>query len=230
MWKADLTTFTADAVVNAANNRLQHTGGLAQDLSKAGGPVIQRECDNYIAQFGTSKTSDVVVTKAGNLPCQKIFHAVGPQLPPNPSAATVRSAKIKLKKAVLNILKTTEIQQCTSFAIPALSSGIFNYPIKQCAEVIVETIKQFHCQQKLDQVLTVNLVSNQASTVTEMERACVKILSQEDTTKMKGSSKRRGKGQALHRDDTSSPPQKKLRRSSSPSTSSPQGQQVLKLK
>ncbi|KAL7370450.1 hypothetical protein ABVT39_000967 [Epinephelus coioides] len=234
VWKADLTTFPVDAVVNAANVRLEHAGGLAHALSEAGGPVIKTERDNYIAQFGTLKTSSVVVTNAGNLPCQKITDAVGPRLSPNPSAATLLSAKKKLKKAIWNILDSVELHQLTSVAIPAVSSGIFNFPVKHCAEVIVVTIKEFHSQRVLHGPLTVNLVNNDTPTVIEMEKACAKILSCDDTLsptqkKIKGSSSKRS-SQSLIRlsDDTSSPPQKKIKKSSSPSSSPPQEQQMAR--
>lgn len=55
VWKADLTAFVVDAVVNAANEDLRHKGGLAPALSKAGGPRIQAESDLHIRKFGKLK-------------------------------------------------------------------------------------------------------------------------------------------------------------------------------
>ena len=69
VWKADLTTFGVDAVVNAANVELKHSGGLAHALSKAGGPQIQNECNQHISDFGPLKTGETIVTNAGNLNC-----------------------------------------------------------------------------------------------------------------------------------------------------------------
>lgn len=99
VWRADLTTFPAGAVVNGANVRLKHFGGVALALSKAGGPDIQNESNKYIAKFGHLKTGEAIFTNAGNLPCKKIIHAVGPRLPPKPTSAMVSAAVKKLRRA-----------------------------------------------------------------------------------------------------------------------------------
>ena len=82
-----------------------------------------------------------------------------------------------------SILKTVETHNFRSIAIPALSSGIFNFPLKACCETITRTIKDFYEKAKSrDTPLTINLVNNDQKTVTAMERACVRILSKGDMT------------------------------------------------
>uniref|UniRef100_A0A3Q3LZF0 Macro domain-containing protein n=1 Tax=Mastacembelus armatus TaxID=205130 RepID=A0A3Q3LZF0_9TELE len=135
VWKADLTNFPVDAVVNAANEHLQHYGGLADALSSAGGPQIQKDCNDYITKNGSLRTGDAIVCDAGLLPCKKIIHAVGPKLPLHPSASDVSSAEWYLKKAISNILDEVRKNQLKTVAIPAISSGLFNYPLPQCKEV-----------------------------------------------------------------------------------------------
>ena len=165
---ADFTTFGVDAVVNAANVELKHSGGLAQALNKAWGPQIQNECNQHITEFGPLKTGKTIVTNAGNLNCTKIIHAVGPPLPHKPNNAVVSTAKRKLRQAVQSILKTVETNNFRSIAIPALSSGIFNFPLKVCCGTITRTIKDFYEEGKSqDTPLTINLVNNDQKTVVQ---------------------------------------------------------------
>ena len=165
-------------MVNAANVRLQHSGGLALALCRAGGPQIQHESNHYISQFGLLNTGDAITTNAGTLPCKKIIHAVGPIVSPKPTPAMVSKAEKKLTKSVWSILKVVEQQKFHSVAIPALSSGIFNFPLTRCSETIVRAIQEYYNQQKTsDTPLQINLVNNDQKTVRAMERACFKILS-----------------------------------------------------
>ncbi|KAM3835915.1 protein mono-ADP-ribosyltransferase PARP9 [Diretmus argenteus] len=177
VWKADLTGFPVDAVVNAANTRLQHYGGVALALSNAGGPEIQAESDDYILRNGALKTGEAIVTNAGNLPCKKIIHAVGPKLPPNPPPSSVSEAAPLLEKAVWHILAAAGTHRLQSVAIPAISSGLFNFPLTQCADIIVTTLKR-HGEQAPRGCLPreVSLVNNDEASVREMERACRQIL------------------------------------------------------
>uniref|UniRef100_A0A3B3BUS4 Poly [ADP-ribose] polymerase n=1 Tax=Oryzias melastigma TaxID=30732 RepID=A0A3B3BUS4_ORYME len=178
VWKADLSCFKeADAVVNAANTSLSHGGGLAQALSDAGGPKIQQESRDHIDKYGPLKTGDAVVMSAGLLPCKKIIHAVGPDLPIKPSTYQVDKAKPYLKKAIENILKKVAEEHLSSVAIPAISSGLFNYPLSDCAQTIVSTVKDYYDNQShgKHRPKEVFFVNNDEPTVSEMEHACRKI-------------------------------------------------------
>ncbi|XP_034552170.1 LOW QUALITY PROTEIN: protein mono-ADP-ribosyltransferase PARP9-like [Notolabrus celidotus] len=176
VWRADLSSFKPDAIVNAANVNLQHAGGLALTLSKAGGPEIQEQSDTYISQFGTLKTGDTIVTNAGKLPCKKNVHAVGPCLPPNPTQIMVSTAEKHLKLAISNIFRVVENCNFQSVARPALSSGIFNFPVNLCCKVIATAIKEFSGNRKSAATpLSINLVNNDMKTVQAMERACLQI-------------------------------------------------------
>eukprot|EP00064_Thunnus_orientalis_P000423 superscaffoldBa00000021_g424 len=174
VWKADLTDFRADAVVNAANSFLQHCGGLALALSTAGGPQIQKDSEDYIKKNIELKTGHATVTAAGNLPYQKIIHAVGPQLSPSPSMNDVSRAEPLLEKTIRSILDKVREHRLSSVAIPAISSGLFYFPLPLCADVIVKTVKgyyensprQGHFPQEIF------LVNHDEPSVKEMERAC----------------------------------------------------------
>ncbi|XP_031730890.1 protein mono-ADP-ribosyltransferase PARP9 isoform X2 [Anarrhichthys ocellatus] len=178
VWRDDLTNVQADAVVNAANEGLQHCGGLAQALSDAGGSQIQRESDNYVANYGPLKTGDAVVLGAGSLPCKKIIHAVGPCLPSYPFMSDVSRSQWLLEKVICSILDKVKENQLQSVAIPAISSGLFNYPLPECATTIVITVKRYYENAIFSAHLPkeILLVNNDEPTVAEMVRACRQIL------------------------------------------------------
>ncbi|KAJ8410633.1 hypothetical protein AAFF_G00195370 [Aldrovandia affinis] len=175
VWKDNLTTHHVDAVVNAANEKLIHGAGLAGALSRAGGPLVQQMSDQIINHKGKVPTGEAVITPAGNLPCKAIIHAVGPELWTHPSNKEVEEASHLLKSAVKSILTLAEEEHYQSVAIPALSSGLFNFPLRKCADIIVKTLKdhRFRPNSRLSEI---HLVNNDEPTVSEMERACKEIL------------------------------------------------------
>uniref|UniRef100_A0A8C6Y5K6 Macro domain-containing protein n=1 Tax=Naja naja TaxID=35670 RepID=A0A8C6Y5K6_NAJNA len=123
----DLTSYQADVVVNASNETLKHIGGLASALLKAAGPQLQDECDVLIQKCGDLKPGCAVITGAWNLPCKQVIHAVGPRW----TSANKENCIQLLKKAVKESLKLAEKFNHRSIAIPAISSGIFGFPIKE---------------------------------------------------------------------------------------------------
>ncbi|XP_043988457.1 protein mono-ADP-ribosyltransferase PARP9 [Gambusia affinis] len=177
VWKADLTNFPAEAVVNAANEDLKHYGGLALALSTAGGPKIQQESDDYIKKRGKLQTGEAVALGPGSLPCKTIIHAVGPNLSPSPSQQEVQRATALLERAILNILNKVDEYQLATVAIPAISSGLFHYPLRECADTIVSTIKAFYDKlpKQYHRPKEIFLANHDDPTVQEMERACNQI-------------------------------------------------------
>uniref|UniRef100_A0A3B5QEV4 Macro domain-containing protein n=1 Tax=Xiphophorus maculatus TaxID=8083 RepID=A0A3B5QEV4_XIPMA len=143
VWKADLTNFPADAVVNAANEDLKHYGGLALALSKAGGPQIQLESDDYIKKYSKVNTGEAVVLSSGSLPCKMIIHAVGPDLSMSAFNFDPEKGRPALEKTIKSILNRVGENHLATVAIPAISSGLFNYPLRECANTIVSTIRAF---------------------------------------------------------------------------------------
>ncbi|XP_048340457.1 protein mono-ADP-ribosyltransferase PARP14 [Sphaerodactylus townsendi] len=136
--KGDLTHYPVDVVVNASNEDLQHIGGLAEALLKAAGRKLQMECDELVRRCGRLKPGHAVITGAGNLPCKQVIHAVGPRWKYEEREKCVQ----QLKKAVKESLHLAETYNHCSIAIPAISSGIFGFPLKECAHSIVTAIKE----------------------------------------------------------------------------------------
>lgn len=174
--KADLSNFPVDAVVNAANEGLKHYGGIAHALSKAGGPKIQEDSDDHVRKFGLLKTGDAIALSARHLPCKVIIHAVGPKVSGN-CLSDFPQAEQLLESAVLNSLRRAEECCLKSVALPAISSGLFGYPLPQCADSIVRTVRWFCEESQVNYLKEIQLVNIDDRTVAEMENACRRIFS-----------------------------------------------------
>jgi Predicted phosphatase homologous to the C-terminal domain of histone macroH2A1 len=135
--QADITTLNVDAIVNAANSYLQHGGGVAGAISRKGGPVIQRESD----RIGFVPVGNAAVTSAGALPCRYVIHAVGPRMGEGDEDR-------KLRDATIAALERAEELKIGSIALPAISTGIFGYPIERCARVMSQAVKDFQPRAK----------------------------------------------------------------------------------
>lgn len=175
VWKADLTNFPADAVVNAANEDLKHYGGLALALSKAGGPQIQMESDDHVKKYSKVNTGEAVVLSSGSLPCKMIIHAVGPDLSMSAFNFDPEKGRPALEKTIKSILNRVGENHLATVAIPAISSGLFNYPLRECADTIVSTIKAYYDNPHRLTPQEIFLVNNDEPTVQEMKRACNQI-------------------------------------------------------
>ncbi len=136
--KVDITKEKVDCIVNAANSYLQHGGGVALAISRAGGHIVQEQSDEYIKKHGKVKTGNVAVTDGGNLQAKFIIHAVGPVW-----KGGENNERNLLYNAVTNSLREAEKLKCSSIAIPAISSGIFGFPVSECAKIFKKALIDF---------------------------------------------------------------------------------------
>ena len=128
----DITEMQTDAIVNAANERLILGAGVAGAIRKKGGPEIQAECN----KIGGTFVGGAVITTAGNLRAKHVIHAVGPRMGEG-------SENEKLKNATLNSLKLADENNLKSISFPAISAGIFGFPIESCAKIMLKTTIEF---------------------------------------------------------------------------------------
>lgn len=107
----------------------------------------------------------------------KLIHLVGPCLQNDPTVHMISHAKKLLTKGILNVMTCAEEHKFSFVAIPAVSSGIFNFPVSICADVVVTTIKKyFEHKNRTSPPFEIHLVKNDDPTVKEMERAFKEIL------------------------------------------------------
>jgi O-acetyl-ADP-ribose deacetylase len=125
--QGDITERDVDAIVNAANSRLQHGGGVAGAIVRKGGQVIQEESD----KIGFVPVGHAAITEAGKLRTRFVIHAVGPRMGEG-------DEDNKLKSAVLSSLQIASGKGLKSISMPAISSGIFGFPKDRCATILVK--------------------------------------------------------------------------------------------
>ena len=125
-----------DVIVNAANEKMHHDAGVAKAIADAaGGGVVQRESDEWITRHGLVVTGKVAaVTSAGALPCKCVVHVTGPK--------HERDQHL-LRSAVRLALDKADELKCNSIALPAISSGIFGFPLRLCAKILIECGEEF---------------------------------------------------------------------------------------
>ena len=130
--EGNIVILNVDAIVNAANKSLILGGGVAGAIRNFGGPSIQEECN----EIGPVEVGEAVVTGGGNLNADYVIHAVGPVYGEG-------DEDTKLANATLNSLKIAKKMKIKSIAFPAISTGIFHFPIKRCAEIMIKVAMDF---------------------------------------------------------------------------------------
>lgn len=141
--EGDITEMETDAIVNAANDRLILGGGVAGAIRRKGGPTIQAECD----RIGGTFVRGAVITTGGNLKAKHVIHAVGPRMGEGDEDR-------KLRDATVNSLRLAEEHHLRSLAFPAISTGIFGFPIERCAQIMLgAVIEHLRGETSLDRVV-----------------------------------------------------------------------------
>ena len=141
--QGDITELSTDAIVNAANRQLVLGGGVAGVIRIKGGPGIQAQCDKK----APISTGEAVITTGGQLKAQYVIHAVGPRQGQGQEDE-------KLKNATLNALKVADVNGLKSIAFPAISTGIFGFPMDSCAKIMLSaTIDYLRSRTSLERVI-----------------------------------------------------------------------------
>jgi putative ATPase len=158
----DLTAQPVDAVVNAANNRLQHGGGVAAAIVRAGGRIIQDESNQWVRTHGSLPADGAAVTTAGAMPAEHVIHVAGPIYREGQDNEGL------LRAAVAAALEAAADVGATSIAFPAISAGIYGYPIAEATAVLADEIVRW-TQRHPEALRQVRLVGFDATAAAHMQ-------------------------------------------------------------
>jgi O-acetyl-ADP-ribose deacetylase (regulator of RNase III) len=132
--RVDITTLAVDAIVNAANPTLRPGGGVCGAIHRAAGPELAEAC----AALGPCPPGEARITAGFGLPARHVIHAVGPVW----QGGTAGEAE-RLAAAYRAALRLARDHGCRSIAFPALSTGIYGFPLRPATEIAVRTVREF---------------------------------------------------------------------------------------
>ena len=130
--EGDITELDVEAIVNAANEDLQLGTGVAGAIREKGGPSIQEECN----RIRHTPVGTAVITGAGDLSAQHVIHAVGPRMGEGEEDR-------KLAQAVRASLALADRHGLRSIALPAISTGVFGFPVDRCARILLTEVYRY---------------------------------------------------------------------------------------
>jgi O-acetyl-ADP-ribose deacetylase (regulator of RNase III) len=134
---ADITREKVDAIVNAANSSLMGGGGVDGAIHAAGGPEILEHCRKIVAQQGRLPAGHAVATTAGRLLARHVIHTVGPVWAGGDSGEPEALAGCHRES-----IRVADELQLASIAFPAISTGIFGYPVELAAPIALSSASE----------------------------------------------------------------------------------------
>lgn len=145
--QGDITTYSVDAIANAANTSLLGGGGVDGAIHRAAGPELLQECRGLHG----CRTGEAKITKGYGLPAKYVLHTPGPVW-----HGGHHGEEELLRSSYENCLKLAREYGCRTVAFPSISTGVYRFPLDKAAPIAVNTIMEFlHEQEEIQQVIMV---------------------------------------------------------------------------
>lgn len=154
--EGNIVLLDVEAIVNPANKSLILGGGVAGAIRSSSGPSIQEECN----ELGPIDVGEAVITGGGHLKARHVIHAVGPVYGEGDEDE-------KLAKATANSLRIAKERRLKDIAFPAISTGIFRFPIQRCSDIMLKTAMDFLQNSAFPQEIIFCLYGKEAYSVFE---------------------------------------------------------------
>ncbi len=149
--QGDITRLKVDAIVNAANKSLLGGGGVDGAIHRAAGPQLLAECRT----IDGCPTGEAQITRGYDLPARHVIHTVGPVYSGSPRDETL------LSSCYLNSLTLADDYHLTSIAFPAISCGVYGYPITNACKIAIDTTIGFlDAHQSISKVIFILFSEN----------------------------------------------------------------------
>lgn len=166
--QGDITKQETDIIVNSANKSLNRGSGVCGAIHKTAGIELEKECMQIKKekQIDFFQAGDVVVTKAYNLPCKYVFHAIAPRKSINENET--------LTKCYYNSLIEAEQIGAKSITFPAISTNIYGFTLEESAKSVVEALKKMKEYKHLQEIRLIFRVEEQVKEYKKLIEAQIK--------------------------------------------------------
>ncbi|RMD61550.1 MAG: O-acetyl-ADP-ribose deacetylase [Alphaproteobacteria bacterium] len=154
--QGDITTLDVDAIVNAANEHLAPGGGVCGAIHRAAGPALAKAC----ADVGPCPTGEARITPGFDLKARYVIHAVGPVW-----HGGTRGEDEKLAATYRSALALAETHGLNSIAFPAISTGVYGYPLERATRIAVDTVRAWLATHERPQRVVFCVFGDQAERV-----------------------------------------------------------------
>lgn len=167
--EGDISSQTADAIVNSTNSTLSADVGEAKAIASKGGIALKAECVEYVNEHGFVQVAETVVTGAGDLQSKHVIHVVAPVY-----VNGRRGEPESLRTAVHRVLETAVRLNCASLALPAVSASAYAYPKSECAAILLDSVQLF-LRTKTHSFTEISFVSSDRLTIRQFCKALDRI-------------------------------------------------------